>query len=61
MCAYLDGPEETSCVERRLQAPVGTKNFTLLCYTRSNPEANVTWKAKDEAPRSGISVLNTVS
>ena len=61
MCAFSDSPEETDCAETRLQAPVGTRNFTLLCYTRSNPQADITWKANDEAPRSGISVLNTVS
>ena len=54
-------PQDTACPLRELQAPIGTKQFTFLCYTVSNPEANVTWLANDEEPRQGISVQNTVS
>ena len=54
-------PQDTACPLRELQAPIGSKQFTFLCYTVSNPEANVTWLANDEEPRQGISVQNTVS
>ena len=53
-------PKETRCADGPFQGPVGTKNFTLLCYTRSNPKATVTWKANDGDLRQGITVQNTV-
>ena len=53
-------PKETRCAEGPFHGPVGTNNFTLLCYTRSNPEATVTWKANNADLRQGIIVQNSV-